>query len=79
MDRSLWLKRVNIILFFSFIYQGLTGLGAGLFNAETFGVIHPVGGVVLVFFGLLHVGLNWGWVKSVLLRKHGMPGGKQSG
>jgi hypothetical protein len=69
MDRMKWLKRVNALLFFFLAYQATTGLLADVMNEKVFEVIHPVGGVILVILGLIHLGLNWGWVRSVYLSK----------
>ena len=68
MDRMKWLKRVNVILFILLAYQGITGLMADVLK-EVFEVIHPVGGVLLVIVALIHIGLNWNWVRSVYLKK----------
>ncbi len=69
MDRTKWLKRINVLLLFFLIYQAVTGVLVAVINEDVFGVIHPVGGGLLVIFGLIHLGLNWGWVRSVYFRK----------
>ena len=71
MDRTKWLKRVNVLLLFFLVYQATTGLLADVINPKVFGVMHPVGGILLALFGLVHLGLNWGWVRSVYLAKKG--------
>lgn len=69
MDKTLWLKRVNVVLFLLLLYQGTTGLLSDLMNQKVFAVIHPVGGALLVVMALIHIGLNWVWVTSVYMQK----------
>jgi hypothetical protein len=67
MNRARWLKRVNVVLFVFLLYQAVTGLLSGVMNGDVFEVIHPIGGVILLVLGLIHLGLNWGWVRTSLL------------
>lgn len=69
MDRTLWLKRVNVLLFLFLLYQAVTGLFSDLMNDKVFAVIHPVGGGLLFLAAVAHLWLNWGWVRSVYFRK----------
>jgi hypothetical protein len=69
MDKMKWLKRVNVLLFFFLVHQAVTGLLADVMNGAVFAVMHPTGGILLVLCGLIHIGLNWGWVRSVYLTK----------
>ncbi len=71
MNRAKWLKRVNVLLFIFLLYQAMTGLLSGVMNGDVFEVIHPAGGVILVVLGLIHIGLNWGWVRSVFFARKG--------
>jgi hypothetical protein len=68
MNKAKWLKRVNVLLFCFLLFQPATALLAGVLG-EAFEVLHPAGGVILVILGLTHLGLNWGWVRSVVLVK----------
>jgi hypothetical protein len=69
MNKAVWLKRVNVALFLLLVLQAVTALLAGVMNRELFEVIHPIGGVLLVLAALLHLGLNWTWVRSAVLKK----------
>jgi len=69
MNKARWLKRVNVVLFLFLLYQATTGLLSHVMNDDVFEVIHPVGGVILVALGLVHLGLNWGWVRTSLLAR----------
>lgn len=69
MDKTKWLRRINILLFFLLLYQAITGLLVAVIDEEVFEIIHPVGGGLLFIFGLIHLSLNWGWVRSVYFTK----------
>jgi hypothetical protein len=71
MNRALWLKRVNVVLFFLLFLQLATALLSGVMNPGVFAIIHPVGGGLLVVCAMVHLGLNWSWVRSVILKKKG--------
>jgi hypothetical protein len=64
MKKAKWLKAVNIILFVFFVFQASTGTGHEIIDEELFERIHYTGGVLLVTFVIIHLVLNWGWVKS---------------
>ncbi len=67
MNKARWLKRVNVVLFIFLLYQAVTGLLLGVMDGEVFEVIHPIGGVILLILGLIHLSLNWGWVRTSFL------------
>jgi hypothetical protein len=69
MEKTRWLKRTNVVLFFVLVYQAVTGALVELIDPDIFGVIHPAGGVLLVLVGIVHISLNWGWVRAVFLKK----------
>jgi hypothetical protein len=69
MNKAVWLKRVNVVLFFLLILQAVTALLSPVMSPEVFEVIHPVGGALLVMVALVHLGLNWAWVRSVVLKR----------
>ncbi len=68
MKKNTALKIINPILFFLLVFQLFTGLFHGLFSKETFEAIHAGNGVVLAVFALVHLALNWTWVKSTYLK-----------
>ena len=71
MNKAKRLKQVNVLLFLFLVYQAVTGvlLGVGVIDGEALEVLHPIGGGVLVVLGCVHIGLNWGWVRSAFLVK----------
>jgi hypothetical protein len=69
MSKVKWLKRVNVLLFLFLLFQAVTAMSSGVISGDVFEVIHPIGGGILFVFALVHLGLNWGWVRSVILGK----------
>jgi hypothetical protein len=68
MDRLKWLKRVNVVLFFLLLFQVISALLSEVINPNVFEVIHPTGGILLFMCALTHIGLNWSWVKTAILK-----------
>jgi len=64
MKKITGLKITNFILFILIICQATTGLAHPLIEHELFETIHPPVGVLLIIAAIIHVVLNWGWVKS---------------
>ncbi len=58
------LKITNFILFILSICQATTGLAHPLIEHKLFEILHPPVGVLLIIIGIVHIVLNWGWVKS---------------
>ena len=58
------LKITNVILLTLFLGQATTGLAHPLIEDELFEILHPSVGVLLIIIGIVHIVLNWGWVKS---------------
>jgi len=69
MNRIKWLKIVTLSLFILILWQALTGLGSDFVPQKIFELVHPAGGFLLVIFVVIHVFLNWGWIKSVYFKK----------
>jgi len=64
--KSKWLKIVNPILFILMLIQAVTGIGqryAGQNAFVLFRRIHFPNGALLVMFFVIHLYLNWGWIK----------------
>jgi hypothetical protein len=61
------LKITNVILLTLFLCQAATGLAHPLTEHELFEILHPSVGVLLIITGIVHIVLNWGWVKANLL------------
>jgi hypothetical protein len=68
MSKVKWLKRVNVLLFVFLLLQASTAVLAGVIG-DLFEVVHPLGGGILVVLALVHLALNWGWVRSAILTK----------
>lgn len=68
MNRAIILKVVNVILAILFLNQALTGFFHHSLSHRTFETLHEGGAILLVIFTLAHLYLNWGWIKSNLLK-----------
>ena len=60
---------INPLLAIVFIVQVLTGIFHEPIGYETFAFIHPRAGVFLLLLAVLHLYLNWNWIKSSYLKK----------
>jgi hypothetical protein len=69
MSNSAALRVLNPLLLVVLLAQGTTGVGLGLFNWEAVEDFHAISGVTLLVLGLVHLGLNWRWVRTAY-RKH---------
>lgn len=74
MNKRTLLKIVNVLLGILILNQATTGLLKGLLPHSVFEFLHEGGGVTLFIAALVHIYLNWAWVKANLL-----PGRKKSG
>ena len=66
MKRNTMLKILNPILGVLMAIQVATGIvyGCGKIPYETFQIVHGKGGMALAVVAILHVVLNWNWVKA---------------
>ena len=69
MMRTFVLKIVNPILGVLLLNQVLTGLLHDMLPHNAYEVLHEGGGIVFAIAALLHVVLNWNWIKANFLRK----------
>ncbi len=69
MNKVTMLKILNLILALIVIKQALTGLLHDFLPAESFELIHKIGGIVLVLGIILHVIFNWKWIRVNYLSK----------
>jgi hypothetical protein len=58
------LKYLNVIIGILILNQVLTGLLGHALRHGLFDILHKGTGIVLFVGVLLHLALNWGWVKS---------------
>jgi len=70
MNKNTFLKIVNPILACVLLFQVTTGMMHGIFPHELFETIHGSGGGALTLCVIIHVILNWGWVKTNFLKKN---------
>ena len=67
MKKNTFLKMTNPILAAAFLYQIITGLLHGIIPRESFETVHVSGAVFLIIFAIIHLMLNWSWVKANFL------------
>lgn len=77
MTRQKLLKIVNPLLAVSFLCQAGSGLFHKALSHEAFEILHENGGYVLVVLALIHIALNWPWIRSTMMGylKRGEPVG----
>ena len=66
------LKIVNPILFLLMLIQAVSGFGQRYADGDLyifFNRIHYPNGVLLVIFLIIHLYLNWGWIRVNLFKK----------
>jgi hypothetical protein len=64
MTKTKFLKILNPVMAVDFICLAATALLDDVIPPEIYGRVHPVLGFFLVFCVLVHVVLNWAWIKS---------------
>lgn len=75
MKKQTALKILNPLLLLAFIGVAGAALGrrAGLVDTDLFRMVHPNAGFAFISLAILHLVLNWSWVKAAFLGKR--PGG----
>jgi hypothetical protein len=68
MNRLATLKITNVLLLCTFVGQVGTGAGHELMGHKAFEIVHPSLGGVLTVLVLIHLTLNWGWVKNTFFK-----------
>ena len=69
MKTNFLMKIVNPVLAVVFLFQITSGLMHGIISRELFGTIHGSNAGVLMACVLIHLILNWNWVKANFLKK----------
>jgi hypothetical protein len=70
MSKNQWLKWINGLLLILVIWVAGTGIFNKIIPDELYEKIHPTGGILLLLSVIVHLGLNWNWVKATYLKKH---------
>ena len=73
MNKRNLLKIVNILIALLILNQATTALIHDLLPRDVFEFLHEGGGVILFVAVLIHVYLNWAWVKSNILKSRKKP------
>ena len=63
------LKIINPLLAVLLLNQVAAAMLHGVISKDAFEFLHEGGGVVLTIVAVIHVFLNWNWVKANLLPK----------
>jgi hypothetical protein len=71
MKRNSALKVVNPILGLLVFGQIIGGLSNDLLPEETFLFLHGSNGILIGIVAIVHLSLNWNWVKANFLQKSG--------
>ena len=69
MSKTKALKILNPILALLFLSQACTGLLHSSIYYKVYDVVHGGGGIALIVAGLLHIYLNWAWVRSNFFKR----------
>jgi heme A synthase len=69
MKRSGIMKVVNLLIAVLLVNQVLTGLLHVRLPGESFEVVHQGAGILFAGVVILHVILNWNWVKANFARR----------
>jgi len=71
MDKAKLFKMVNVVLLLSAAVQIVTSIliFSGMLRSEAVVELHEYNGIIFIALVLMHVYLNWGWIKSQLLKR----------
>ena len=69
MKRNTMLKIVNPVLGILFINQILSGVFGRSLSREAFEILHKDGGFVFAAVAVIHLILNWNWVKANFFKR----------
>ncbi len=64
MKKTIALKIINPIIAVLILNQVCTGVFSRFIHYKVFGIIHEGGGIILFLGVLIHLILNWNWVKT---------------
>jgi len=65
MRANQWLKISVPVQGFLLLWQMVTGLNRDRFSDQVYGIIHIGGGLLLVTLVVIHVIINWDWIRKM--------------
>lgn len=68
MDKQKALKGVNLLLGITFLSVALSGVFHSWIPYVLYRQVHPLAGFLLVILVVMHVYLNWAWIKLNFLK-----------
>jgi hypothetical protein len=69
MKKQQFFKPVVILLAIDFFLLAFSGLFHEYIPYDTYRIVHPIYGYILIACVVIHVFLNWAWVKSNIFAK----------
>ena len=69
MNKAKSLKYINAVIAVLILNQALTGIFHKSLSHGAFEFVHQGAGILLFICVLIHVALNWGWVKTNFFKK----------
>ena len=69
MKKATVLKVVNVALAILFVNQAATGMLRDELSNEAFEVLHQGAAFALIAAAVLHVALNWNWVRGLFTKR----------
>jgi hypothetical protein len=69
MNKKSALKFINVVIAILILNQVTTGVAGKLIGKEAFAVLHKGGAFILLTGVIIHIILNWGWVRSAFSNK----------
>jgi hypothetical protein len=67
MKKTTLLKVVNFCIAVLFVVVGGTAVAGSIFQMPVY-VVHQYAGYAFILFALLHIMLNWAWIKSIFFK-----------
>lgn len=69
MKRSTALKIISPVIAVMLVIQVFSGLFSDSLSSSAFEIFHEINGLTLAGLIVLHVVLNWNWIKSSFFKK----------
>ena len=69
MNRAFLLKILNPVLAVLFFNQVISAMMHGILSRALYGFLHEAGGKLFTLAVILHIILNWSWIKANYFKK----------